>query len=79
MAGRKARLDALAAQHADEGIEAAAFPADLSDPAWLPPLVDAIRGSFGRIDGVEYTPIGGDTSPGAGGVTAVPTEAECAR
>ncbi|MFJ7948922.1 SDR family NAD(P)-dependent oxidoreductase [Streptomyces sp. NPDC096354] len=62
VARRKDRLDALVAQLADEGIEAAAFPADLSDPAGVPALVDAIRSRFGRIDVVEYAPIGGGTS-----------------
>lgn len=60
VARRKERLDALVAQLADEGVEAAAFPADLSDPAGVPALVDAIRGHFGRIDVVEYGPIGAD-------------------
>ncbi|ARQ70739.1 SDR family NAD(P)-dependent oxidoreductase [Streptomyces marincola] len=62
VARRKDRLDALVAQLADEGIEAAAFPADLSDPAGVPALIDAIRGHFGRIDVVEYSPINGDTT-----------------
>ncbi|MGW1619787.1 SDR family NAD(P)-dependent oxidoreductase [Streptomyces sp. NPDC002172] len=60
VARRKERLDALVAQLTDEGVEAAAFPADLSDPAGIPALVDAIRGHFGRIDVVEYGPIGAD-------------------
>ncbi|MEU6548709.1 SDR family NAD(P)-dependent oxidoreductase [Streptomyces sp. NPDC046915] len=62
VARRKDRLDALAAQLGGEGIEAAAFPADLSDPAGVPALVGAIRERFGRIDVVEYAPIGGDVS-----------------
>ncbi|MFF4806340.1 SDR family NAD(P)-dependent oxidoreductase [Streptomyces sp. NPDC002144] len=60
VARRKERLDALVAQLADEGVEATAFPADLSDPAGVPALVDAIRDHFGRIDVVEYGPIGAD-------------------
>ncbi|MFF4260186.1 SDR family NAD(P)-dependent oxidoreductase [Streptomyces sp. NPDC001663] len=60
VARRKERLDALVAQLTDEGIEAVAFPADLSDPAGILALVDAIRGHFGRIDVVEYGPIGSD-------------------
>ncbi|WP_433472617.1 SDR family NAD(P)-dependent oxidoreductase [Spirillospora sp. CA-142024] len=62
VARRKERLDALVAQLAGEGVEAAAFPGDLSDPAGVPALVDAIRGHYGRIDVVEYGPIGGDMS-----------------
>jgi short-subunit dehydrogenase len=60
VARRKDRLDTLVAQLADEGIEAAPFPADLADPAQVPALVDAIRDRFGRIDVVEYGPISGD-------------------
>jgi short-subunit dehydrogenase len=62
VARRKDRLDALVAQLAGEGIEAAAFAADLSDPAQVPGLIDAIRARFGRIDVVEYGPISGDQS-----------------
>ncbi|MEU3612240.1 SDR family NAD(P)-dependent oxidoreductase [Streptomyces sp. NPDC006872] len=60
VARRKDRLDALVAQLAEENIEAAPFPADLSDPTAVPALVGAIRDRFGRIDVVEYAPIGGD-------------------
>ncbi|MEU6308565.1 SDR family NAD(P)-dependent oxidoreductase [Streptomyces chartreusis] len=62
VARRKERLDALVTRLADEGIEAAAFSADLSDPAGVPALMDAVRERFGRIDVVEYGPIGGDMS-----------------
>ncbi|MET9085720.1 SDR family NAD(P)-dependent oxidoreductase [Streptomyces sp. NPDC004237] len=62
VARRKERLDALVTRLADEGVEAAAFAADLSDPAGVPALVDAIRDRFGRIDVVEYGPIGADVS-----------------
>ncbi|MGW0582293.1 SDR family NAD(P)-dependent oxidoreductase [Streptomyces sp. NPDC002920] len=60
VARRKDRLDTLVAQLAEEGVEAAAFPADLSDAAAVPGLVDAIRDRFGRIDVVEYAPIAAD-------------------
>ncbi|MER5802149.1 SDR family NAD(P)-dependent oxidoreductase [Streptomyces mirabilis] len=62
VARRKDRLDTLVARLADEGIEAAAFPGDLSQPTGVPALVDAIRDRFGRIDVVEYGPISGDQS-----------------
>ncbi|WP_416979735.1 SDR family NAD(P)-dependent oxidoreductase [Streptomyces sp. T028] len=62
VARRKERLDTLVAQLAEEGVEASAFPADLSDPSGVPALVDAIRAHFGRIDVVEYGPIGGEVS-----------------
>ncbi|WNE94087.1 SDR family NAD(P)-dependent oxidoreductase [Streptomyces luomodiensis] len=57
VARRKDRLDALAEKLADEGIEATAFPADLSQPAGVPALVEAIRDRFDRIDVIEYGPI----------------------
>ncbi|MFE2493311.1 SDR family NAD(P)-dependent oxidoreductase [Streptomyces scopuliridis] len=60
VARRKDRLDALVEQLAGEGIEAAAFPADLAQSAAVPALVEAIRDRFGRIDVVEYGPIGAD-------------------
>nr|WP_079176533.1 SDR family NAD(P)-dependent oxidoreductase [Streptomyces sp. MUSC 14] len=62
VARRRDRPDALAARLGGEGIEAAVFPADLSDPAGVPALVGAVRERFGRTDVVEYAPIGGDTS-----------------
>lgn len=62
VARRKDRLDELVARLAEEGVEAAAFPADLSDPTAVPALVDAIRDRFGRIDVVEYAPIGSEQS-----------------
>lgn len=39
-----------------EGVEAAPFTADLSDPARIPALIAGIRERFGRIDVVEYGP-----------------------
>jgi short-subunit dehydrogenase len=60
VARRKDRLDTLVEVLAGEGIEAAAFRADLSQPAEVPALVEAIRDRFGRIDVVEYGPISGD-------------------
>ncbi|MGH3167347.1 MAG: SDR family NAD(P)-dependent oxidoreductase [Trebonia sp.] len=60
VARRKDRLDALTAQLNAEGIEAAGFTADLSQPAEAPALMAAIRDRFGRIDVVEYQPISGE-------------------
>ncbi|WP_445518107.1 SDR family NAD(P)-dependent oxidoreductase [Streptomyces sp. NEAU-174] len=60
VARRKDRLDTLVEVLADEGIEAVAFSADLSEPAEVPALVEAIRDRFGRIDVVAYGPISGD-------------------
>ncbi|MEU9791219.1 SDR family NAD(P)-dependent oxidoreductase [Streptomyces sparsogenes] len=60
VARRKDRLDTLVEVLAGEGIEAVAFSADLSEPAEVPALVEAIRARFGRIDVVAYGPISGD-------------------
>ncbi|MFJ3204619.1 SDR family NAD(P)-dependent oxidoreductase [Streptomyces sp. NPDC086989] len=62
VARRKDRLDALVEQLTGEGIDAAAFTADLSKPAEVPALIDVIRGRFGRIDVIEYGPISGEQS-----------------
>jgi NAD(P)-dependent dehydrogenase (short-subunit alcohol dehydrogenase family) len=60
VARRRDRLDPLVEKLAGEGIEAAAFAADLSEPAGVPALIAAIRDRFGRIDVVEYGPLGGE-------------------
>jgi NADP-dependent 3-hydroxy acid dehydrogenase YdfG len=56
------RLPNMVAELADEGVEAAAFPADLSDPAAALAAVNAIREQFGRIDVVSYQPLPGGTA-----------------
>jgi NADP-dependent 3-hydroxy acid dehydrogenase YdfG len=50
-------LQALADDLTAEGIEAAAFVADLTDAAAAVAAVEAIRERFGRIDVLEYAPI----------------------
>lgn len=60
VARRKDRLDALVEQLAGEGIEAAGFSADLSKPEDVPSLIAAIEGHFGRVDVIEYGPIGSE-------------------
>ncbi|MGV9298715.1 MULTISPECIES: SDR family NAD(P)-dependent oxidoreductase [Amycolatopsis] len=57
VARNRERLAALADQLAAEGVEAAAFPADLARPVEIPALVDAIRSRFARIDVVSYAPL----------------------
>jgi NADP-dependent 3-hydroxy acid dehydrogenase YdfG len=57
VARTRTRLDELVTDLGTEGIEAAAFPADLTRTAEIPALVSAIRNHFGRIDVVEYAPI----------------------
>ncbi|MFC8829828.1 SDR family NAD(P)-dependent oxidoreductase [Streptomyces sp. NPDC057137] len=63
VARRPGRLEELARSLASDGIEAAAFPADLADPAGVPALVTRIRDHFGRIDVVEYSPVAMTTMP----------------
>lgn len=58
------RLDALVQELAADGIEAAAFPSDLSHPANARTVVEAIREHFGRIDVVSYQPLPGGTAFG---------------
>ncbi|MEV4422046.1 SDR family NAD(P)-dependent oxidoreductase [Patulibacter sp. NPDC049589] len=50
-------LEALVVTLAAEGVEAAAFPADLRDLGSIPALVAAITDRFGSIDVVEYAPV----------------------
>ncbi|SHG96893.1 SDR family NAD(P)-dependent oxidoreductase [Streptoalloteichus hindustanus] len=58
VARRRDRLDALVAELAAQGVEAAAFPADLSDPNGVLAVVDAITARFGSLDVVYYGPSG---------------------
>ncbi|GIM94145.1 SDR family NAD(P)-dependent oxidoreductase [Paractinoplanes toevensis] len=51
------RLGALVTELAADGIEAAAFPADLTRTAEIPGLIGRVRERFGRIDVIEYAPI----------------------
>lgn len=57
---RRSRLDEVAAVLGEQGIEAASFPADLSRNEDIPAIVDAVRQRFGRVDVVEYGPVGVD-------------------
>ncbi|MFC9897908.1 SDR family NAD(P)-dependent oxidoreductase [Nocardia sp. NPDC127579] len=59
IARRGDRLEVLARRLTAEGIDAAAFPADLGDPTAVTPLLAAIRARFGRVDVVEYGPVDG--------------------
>jgi short-subunit dehydrogenase len=56
VARREQPLLALVAELEAEGIEAAAFPADLAELDRLPGVVDAITDRFGGIDVLEYAP-----------------------
>jgi short-subunit dehydrogenase len=50
------RLAGMVAELAIEGVEAAAFGADLSDRASALASVDAIEARFGQVDVLEYSP-----------------------
>jgi short-subunit dehydrogenase len=50
-------LEERVAELAKAGIEAAAFPADLTDLAGIPALVRAIEQRFGSIDVAVYAPV----------------------
>ncbi|WP_328939167.1 SDR family NAD(P)-dependent oxidoreductase [Streptomyces tauricus] len=58
VARRPEPLAELATRLGEEGIEAEPFTADLSDPAAVPALLARITARFGRIDVVEYAPVG---------------------
>lgn len=54
VARTKRRLETEAAQLRDEGIEAAGFPADVTDPAGTAAAVAEAVKRFGRLDVVDY-------------------------
>jgi NAD(P)-dependent dehydrogenase (short-subunit alcohol dehydrogenase family) len=54
VARNRERLDALAAQLAGQGIEAAGWLADLLDRDALPAVADAMTARFGPLDVLEY-------------------------
>lgn len=59
------RLNDMAAELGREGIEAAGFAADLSDPASALAAADAIEDRFGPVDVIEYSPTPAENSPRA--------------
>lgn len=67
------RLNAMASELADDGIEAAGFPADLTDSAAATAAADAIEARFGPVDVLEYSP-----TPGSGGPRALPSQIDAA-
>ncbi|MBT2560706.1 SDR family NAD(P)-dependent oxidoreductase [Pedobacter sp. ISL-68] len=54
---RQEPLDELVAELAGQGVDAAAFSADLTNVPAIPELVKAIQARFGHIDVIEYAPI----------------------
>ena len=62
VARRAAALEQLATELARDGIEAAAFPADLTQLAGIPGLVRSIEQRFGPIDVSVYSPVPSDVN-----------------
>ena len=58
------KLDTLAAQLAETGIEAGGFAADVMDPASVVTAFDRIRERFGAVDVLEYSPAPHTPVPG---------------
>lgn len=59
----QAKLDALVAELAAEGITAAGFPADVLDRQGLRAALSAAAQRFGRIDVLEYSPADASAGP----------------
>ncbi|PDT13010.1 SDR family NAD(P)-dependent oxidoreductase [Rhizobium sp. M1] len=62
VARRAGPLEERVAELAQAGIEAAAFPADLTDLAGIPALVRSIEARFGSIDAAVYAPVPSDVN-----------------
>lgn len=72
IARTRGKLEALVAQLSQEGITAAAFPADILDRAALTDALDAAEARFGGVDVLEYSPALHSPLPGL--TLAVPSE-----
>ncbi|WP_322084447.1 SDR family NAD(P)-dependent oxidoreductase [Burkholderia sp. BCC1972] len=75
VARRAEQLAQRVAELAKAGIQAAAFPADLTDIADIPALVHSIEARFGAIDVAVYAPV----PSGLGAVPAVNLDAATLR
>ena len=71
VARNKAKLDDLVAQLSNEGVTAAAFPADVLDRPALTQAIQAAQEHFGGIEVLEYSPV--DKAPG-GTILTLPSE-----
>jgi short-subunit dehydrogenase len=65
----RGRLDGMVADLGDQGIEAAGYAADLSDPAAAVRATDEAEARFGPVDVLEYSP-----TPEEGGPRALPSQ-----
>ena len=72
IARTKEKLDTLVDQLGQDGIKAAAFPADILDRTALTDALDAAKARFGGIDVLEYSPA--PHSPVPGFTMAAPSE-----
>jgi NADP-dependent 3-hydroxy acid dehydrogenase YdfG len=72
IARTKEKLETLVAELGQEGITAAAFPADVMDRASLTEALDAAKDRFGSVDVLEYSPA--PHSPVPGITLAAPSE-----
>lgn len=72
IARTKKKLEPLVDQLGQEGIKAAAFPADVLDRAALTDALEAAKARFGGIDVLEYSPA--PHSPVPGITLAAPSE-----
>ncbi|MFI7640652.1 SDR family NAD(P)-dependent oxidoreductase [Nonomuraea sp. NPDC049400] len=72
IARTKEKLETLAGQLGQEGITAAAFPADVLDRPSLTAALEAAKDRFGGLDVLEYSPA--PHSPVPGFTMAVPSE-----
>jgi short-subunit dehydrogenase len=55
----RSRLESMASDLGGEGVQAAGFPADLTDREAALGVVDAIQARFGPVDVLEYSPTPG--------------------
>ncbi|WP_053716148.1 SDR family NAD(P)-dependent oxidoreductase [Saccharothrix sp. NRRL B-16348] len=72
IARTKEKLDTLVDRLGQDGIKAAAFPADILDRTALTDALDGVRARFGGVDVLEYSPA--PHSPVPGFALATPSE-----
>lgn len=72
IARTKEKLDTLVDRLGQDGIKAAAFPADILDRTALTDALDGVKARFGGIDVLEYSPA--PHSPVPGFALATPSE-----
>ena len=63
VARNKTKLDTMAEKLKSDGIEASAFPADVTDSVQLQKAFKAIKNKYGFIDVLEFSPLPGNLPP----------------